>query len=137
MLLVIVDQARIRGRRDDTVVRAAELHVARVAVEHDSRPPLVANGPEHLEARQRVEQVPRQELLRTLHRRARSAVLVAPVRADLRHTREVEVEVGRQAGGASGAREDDPKHVCVRVSSSSARKCRSSAAASGANHSRV
>ena len=115
MLLVVVDQARIRGRRDDTVVRAAELHVARVAVEHDSRPPLVANGGERLEPRQRVEQVPRQELLRTLHRRARSAVLVAPVRADLRHTREVEVEVGRQAGGSRGAGEDDPQHVCVRV----------------------
>ncbi len=35
--------------------------------------------------------------------------------ADLRRTREVEVEVGRQAGGARGPREDDAEHVCVRV----------------------
>ena len=36
MLLVIVDQARIRRRRDDAVIRPAQLELARVAVEDDA-----------------------------------------------------------------------------------------------------
>src|SRR5947207_1973452 len=54
-------------------------------------------------------------LRRGRHRTARPAMLVAPVRPQLRRAREVEVEVGRPPGGSRRPREDHPQDVDMLV----------------------
>ena len=115
MLLVVVDQAGVRRRSDDAVVRPPELELTRVAMEHDRRPLRIAHVREVLDPRCGVEQVAGQELVRALDRPAHPAMLVAPVLARLRRARKVEVEVGRQPSRARRASEHDPQHVLARV----------------------
>ena len=43
VLLVVVDQARIRRRGDDAVVRPAQLELPRVPVEHERSPARIAH----------------------------------------------------------------------------------------------
>jgi hypothetical protein len=49
VLLVVVDQAGIRRRRDHAVVRPTELELAGVAVQHHGRPPPIAHLCERLD----------------------------------------------------------------------------------------
>src|SRR5687767_12398017 len=107
MLLVVVDQPRIRRRGDDAVVRTAELELASVAVENDRRAPRVAHFRERADARSRVREIPTQKLLRALDGAACPPVLVTPVGLALRRAREVEIEVCREPGGAGGTGQDD------------------------------
>ena len=74
-----------------------------------------AHAREGADPLERVERVAAEEVLGALDGAARLPVLVAPVLADLRLAREVEVEVGRASGGAGGAREHDAHHVTVLV----------------------
>ena len=131
VLLVVVDEARVRRRGDD-----------RVEASHRARPASRRRGTRSLRvpgARPcgTTSAAPacrggsgERNLSASSHGSARAAVLVAPVRLALRHPREVEVEVRRQPRGARRAREDDAQDVGVLVPSTSERKCRSSAAAS-------
>ena len=114
MLLVVVDQARIRRRGDDAVT-AGQLDVARVAMQHLSGTPARAEPRELLDPRHGVQAVAAEELRRRLHRPARALVLVAPVFADLRLAREVEVEMRRAPGRTRRPRKHDPEHVRMLV----------------------
>ncbi len=115
MLLVIVDQPRIRRRGDDPVKRAAEIEFARIAVQDRGDRFSRAHAREVADPRERVEGVAAQEVLGALDRTTCLAVLVAPVLLGLWLTREVEVEVRRPAGRPGGAREHDAHHVRVLV----------------------
>ena len=115
MLLVVVDQARVGRRRDDPVERAGQVEVAGIAVQHLGLAPARAHARELSDPRERVERVAAQEVLGALDRAADLLVLVAPVLADLRLAREVEVEVRRPACRASRPREHDAQDVGVLV----------------------
>src|SRR5581483_12209036 len=103
VLLVVVDQARVRRRGDDGVERPIELQPAGVAVAEASSVCTRAGAGERLDPRQRVEGVAPDEVIRSLDRPALALVLVAPVRLALRRAGEVEVEVRRQPRGPRGA----------------------------------
>ena len=75
----------------------------------------VADARERLDPRERVERVSADEVLGALDRAALALVLEAPVRADLRLLREVEVEVRRQARRPRRAGQHDPEDVGVLV----------------------
>src|SRR5260221_1483791 len=95
VLLVIVDEPRIRRRSEHRVERPTELRLAGIAVD-DSRPALeVPHLGELLDPRERVARVPAEEADGGLHGTARAAVLVAPVLPPLRLARRLEVEVRR------------------------------------------
>ena len=137
VLPVVVDQPRVRRRGDDAVVRPAEVELARVAVEDRATRPARAHARERLDPVERVERVAEEEPTRRLDRLAFAAVLVAPVRLELRLAREVEVEMRRPPRRAGSPRQDDPEHVGVPTCSTSARKWRSSSAAGGAYQART
>ena len=61
VLLVVVDQARIRRRRDDAVERRARNRRPRVALEDVALRARVAHSRERLDARERVERVAAEE----------------------------------------------------------------------------
>ena len=115
MLLVVVDQPRVRRRRDDAVERAAELELADVSVEHDRLAPARAHARELTDPLEGVERVAAQEVLGSFDRAAELAVLVAPVLATLRLAREVEVVVRRPPRRAGRAREHDSQDVAMLV----------------------
>jgi hypothetical protein len=115
VLLVVVDQARIRRRGEDAVEAAAEVELPSVAVEDGRLPATGARAGELADARDRVERVATEEVRGAVDRTALAPVLVAPVRLALRRPRGVEVEVGCQPGGAGRAGEDDREHVRVLV----------------------
>ena len=111
VLLVVVDQARIRRRGDDAVVRAFEIDRAGVAVQHPRDAAVGPDGRERLDPLQRVERVAQQEPAGRLDRLALAPVLEAPVGLELRLARELEVEVGGAPGRAGRAGEHDAQHV--------------------------
>src|SRR5690349_14023541 len=74
-----------------------------------------AEARELLDPRDRVERVALQELASRLDGPAAAAVLVAPVRLELRSLRKIEIEVRRPAGRTRRAGEDDPEDVLVLV----------------------
>ena len=115
MLLVVVDQPRIRRRRDDSVEDAAEFDLARVTVDGMRVTMLCAHLRERLDPRQRVERVAPQEGLRLLDWTAFALVLVAPVRLDLRHARHIQIEVRRPSRRARGTSQDHVQHVAMLV----------------------
>ena len=73
VLLVVVDQARVRRRRDDPVEARAVVDLARVAVDDARLAPARAHARERLDPRERVERVAAQEAARRLDRAARRA----------------------------------------------------------------
>ena len=111
VLLVVVDQPRVRRRGDDAVEGPAEIQVTRVAVVDRRVRIACADRGEPLDAIERVEGVAEEEAASLFHRPARPPVLVAPVRLALRRPREVQIEVSRATRGARGASEDDPQDV--------------------------
>src|SRR5688572_28831125 len=111
MLLVVVDQPRVRRRRDEGVERPAEVERARVSMQDRRARVGIANPREALDAVERVARVAEQKPSRLLDRPARPAVLVAPVRLHWRGPREIEIEMGRSAGGARSPRKDHAKDV--------------------------
>ena len=111
VLTVVLDQARIRRRRDDAVVRPLEIDRARVAVQHPREPPVGTHGGEGLDPVERVERVAEEEAAGRLDGLALAPVLVAPVGLETRLAREVEVEVRRPAGRAGGAGKHDAEDV--------------------------
>ena len=111
MLLVVVDQPRIRRRRDDAVVRAFEIDHAGVAVQHPGDEAVRARGRERLDPLERVERVAQQEPAGRLDGLALAPVLEAPVGLELGLARELEVEVRGAAGGAGRAGQHDPQHI--------------------------
>src|SRR5581483_7666217 len=92
VLLVVVDQAGVRRRRDDAGGSSWKIDLARVGV-HDRDLGVGSNQREVAQAADRVQRVAAQELERLLDGAAGAAVLVAPVRLELRSAREVEMEV--------------------------------------------
>src|SRR6185312_16619956 len=102
VLLVVVDQPRIRRRGDDAVERAAEIELARVAVPHRRVCILSPRRRERLEPVERVQRVAEEEPPRLGDGAAGAAMLVAPVRLDLRLAGEVEVEVRGATCGPRG-----------------------------------
>ena len=68
MLLVVVDQARIRRRGDDGVERPRQLELARVAVEHRDRPVVARTRANAFSRATRVERVAAQEVVGTVDR---------------------------------------------------------------------
>src|SRR5204863_9903074 len=106
MLLVVVDQARVR-RRCQHAVEAAELLLANVSMDDGRGPPSRTQMCELPQPGKRVERVAAQELSGRLDRPALAPVLVAPVRLELRLAREVEIEVGSAPRRAGGARQHD------------------------------
>jgi hypothetical protein len=115
VLLVVVDQPRIRRRGDDPVETGAEVELPRVAVQHARRAPARPHARELSNPLQRVERVPAQEASSLAHRPARPLVLVAPVLRALRGAREVEIEVRRAPRGPGRARQDDSQDIRVLV----------------------
>ena len=115
MLLVVVDQPRIRRRGDDRIKRPGPGQLARVPVHHDRLASACADARELLDPRQRVERVAAEEVLGPVDRPAGSAVLVTPVGLALRGAREVEVEVRGQPGRSRRARQHDTEHVGLLV----------------------
>ena len=111
MLLVVVDQARIRRGCDHSRERSAELEHPCIAVEHRCGRPRSADLGERLDPGERVLRVPEQEPAGLLDGAADPAVLAAEVRLRLRNARKVEVEVRRAPRRAGRARQDDPQHV--------------------------
>ena len=111
VLLVVVDQPRVRRRRDNRVERARDVELARVAVDDGRVDVLCSRRGERLDPVERVEGVAQQEAPRLLDRLAGASVLVAPVGLELRLSRKVEVEMGRAACRASRPREHDPQHI--------------------------
>src|SRR4051794_27517735 len=105
MLLVVVDQARVRRRGDDAVEGLAVLNYARVVVQDARGRLVVADDVEELDATQRVERVAPQECRSRLHRPAHALVLVAPVLARLRLARRLEVEMRGATRRPCGTRE--------------------------------
>jgi hypothetical protein len=103
MLLVIVDEPRIRRRREHAVVSPDVLNLARVVVNDGGPAAVRSDTRELLDPRERVERVPPKECSRRLHRPADALVLVAPVLADLWRTRRLEVEVRGAPGRARRA----------------------------------
>src|SRR5207302_11300895 len=94
---VVGDQPGIRRRGDDPVERPAPDELTRVAVADEGFATAGAGAGERLDPGERVEGVPAQEVLGPLDRSALAAMLVAPVRLELRRAREVEVEMRRPA----------------------------------------
>ena len=115
MLLVVVDQPRIRRGGEDSVERASERDVPRVPVEHRRLAFQVADAREPLDPRQCVERVPAKETGRRLDRPALAPMLVAPVLAALRLFRRLEVEVGGPPRRPRGPRKDYAQDVAVPV----------------------
>ena len=111
VLLVVVDQARIRRRRDDAVVRAFEIDRAGVAVQHPGDATVGPSGRERLDPLERVERVAQQEAAGRLDRLALTPVLEAPVRLEPGLARELEVEVRCPARRSGRARQHDAQHV--------------------------
>src|SRR5439155_9099868 len=95
VLLVVVDQSRIRRRGDDGVEPPAQLDLERVAV-HDLDLASRAQARERLQPGERVERVTAHEAGCLLDGLALAPVLVTPVRLTLRGTRQVEIEMSRQ-----------------------------------------
>ena len=91
------------------------VELAGVSMENDCLWSSRAHAREGADPLERVERITAEEVLRAFDRAARLPVLVAPVLADLRLAREVEVEVGRPPSRSGGAREDDAHHVPVLV----------------------
>jgi hypothetical protein len=114
VLLVVIDQPRVRGRGDDCVEHTGELELARVAVQ-DLDAALRPHARELLQARQRVERVAADEVVGLLDRLAFALVLVTVVWPGLRDLREVEVEMSGQPRRPRSAREHDPQHVGMLV----------------------
>src|SRR6476661_198475 len=115
MLLVVVDQARVRRGGEHAVVAAGQPLLAHVPVDHRGA---AATGPdtrELLQARQRVERVTPQELRGRLDGTAFAAMLVTPVGLALRLARKLEVEVGRATCRSRRAGKDYAEHVCMFV----------------------
>ena len=97
MLFVVVDQPRIGRRRQHAVVPLRQLLRPDIAVDHGRGSCVRTHARERLQPGKRVERVPTEELRGRLHRTALAAMLVAPVRADLRLARKVQIEVRRPA----------------------------------------
>ena len=105
VLLVIVDQARVRRGRDHAVERAAEVEHPCVAVEHARGPPALAHTGERLHACHGVERIATQEVLGPLDGTTLPLVLVAPSMTAPGCPRKIEVEVSlRRAERAARAR---------------------------------
>ena len=111
MLLVVVDQARVRRRGDDAVVRAFEVDRAGVAVQHPGDAAVGPHRRERLDPLERVERVAQEEPAGRFDRLALAAVLEAPVGLELRLARELEVEVRRPPRRAGRAGEHDAQHI--------------------------
>jgi hypothetical protein len=62
MLLVVVDQARVRRRGEHAVVATGELLIAYVRMDDSGFEPPGTNAGELLQSRQRVERIAAQEL---------------------------------------------------------------------------
>ena len=115
MLLVIVDQSRVRRRGQDAVEGMAEIELPGVAVEHLSLTPTRALTGELFDPSNCVERVTLQKVRRSLDRPAGPSVLVAPVLLALRQARKVEIEVGRPSRRARGSCEHHAQDVTVLV----------------------
>src|SRR5204863_6681221 len=115
VLLVVVDQPRIRRRCDHAVEPRAEVELARIAVQHLGRSRSRAHAREVTDALERVERVSLQKLPSLADRLARPPVLVTPVLRSLRCPRKVEVEMGRPPRRAPRPREHHPEYIRVLV----------------------
>ena len=115
MLLVVVDQPRIRRRGEDPLVWPDELEFPPVAVQHRGLSLRVPDVRELLDPRQRVERVPAEESGRRVDRSALTPVLVAPVLPALRRLRRLEVEMRGSPRRPRGTREDHAQDVAMPV----------------------
>jgi hypothetical protein len=88
---------------------------ARVAVQDFCTPFSSTNAGELPDPGNRVERIAAEKLSGRLHGTAHAAMLVAPVRLELRGPRKIEIEVRRAACRSRGACEDDSEDVCVLV----------------------
>src|SRR5207244_6541841 len=101
MLLVVVDQARIRRRRHDAVEGPRVLDVASVGAQDRRLALAVADEPQPPDPGERVERIAAQEADRRLDRAAGPLVLVATVLGRLRSAGRLVIEV---CGAARGPR---------------------------------
>ena len=106
VLLVVVDEARVRRRRDDSVGPPREPQRPGIVVKDfdGSIGPKLGEG---AHPPNRVRGVARQELSRALDGSAHPLVLVAEVRLRRRSAGEVEIEMGRQPCRSGGTGEND------------------------------
>src|SRR6476661_7900380 len=111
MLLVIVDQARVRRRREHAVVASRQLLLTHVTVDDRGDAAAGTDTREVLQPGQGVERVPPQELRGGLDRTAFPTMLVTPIRLELGLARKLKIEVGRATRRSCRTREDDAKHV--------------------------
>src|SRR6478672_4102923 len=111
MLLVIVDQSRIRRRREDSVEPPRQRFRAHVRVNHRRLAPTTSHTSELLQPCQSVERVTTKELRSSLDGTALAPVLVAPVRLELRLLRKLQVEVCRATGRPRRTGEHDSQNV--------------------------
>src|SRR6476620_4419405 len=95
MLLVIVDQARVRGRGEHAVVASRQLFLTHVAVDDRGDAAARTDTRELLQPRQGVERVPPQELRSRFDGTTFTTMLVTPIGVDLRLARKLEIEVRR------------------------------------------
>src|SRR6266550_6958940 len=115
MLLVVIDQPRVRRRGEQTVVPGGQPLLAHIAVDDGGGAASCADARELLQPSQRVERVAAEELRRPLDGPALPSMLVTPVGLELRLTRKFEIEVRRAARGSGRASEDYAEHVCMLV----------------------
>ena len=114
MLLVVVDQTRVRRRRDDAGWANLEIHFARIRVKHRN-PQFGLESGESSKPADRVERVTPQKLHRLIDRPTGSLVLVAVVLTASWQSRKVKIEVSRLSSRSSRPRQDDASNIPHRV----------------------